>query len=201
MMHEEEEHQARVEAMIGGAIKGTVKYEVFIGGKPVAVETKLTTDKARAMPHAHEHARTRTNTHTHTQHAKPNNQVQHFEYCLEPQKLEKWRAAVRAEWGKVEAKADFAAAEKKRKRAKMELALAALEVEENPLQSSQSFSSAEEPKEPAKEKTTAAAAESESAAAAAESESTATADSSRLMQAAAGVARVAVNVAERSGLI
>ena len=65
MMNEEEDHQARIEAMIGGAIKGTVKYEVSIGGKPMAVETKLTLDKARAMPHAHEHARTRTNTHEH----------------------------------------------------------------------------------------------------------------------------------------
>ena len=89
-MHEEEEHQARIEAMIGGAVKGTVKYQVLIGNKPVEVETKLTADKARAMPHSHIHARTRTKTHTHEHARAPNNQVQHFEYCLEPQKLEKW---------------------------------------------------------------------------------------------------------------
>ena len=149
-MHEEEEHQGRIEAMIGGTIKGIIKYEVEIGKKAVLMETKLTADKARATPHTHEHAHTRTNARTHERARASNSQVQHFEYCLEPQKLEKWRGAVRAEWDRIEASKALQEAEKKRKRAELKAKLPECDVDDAKLESSQSY---EEEEEPATEKT------------------------------------------------
>ena len=123
---------------------------------------------------------------------------------MDPHMLAKYKAAVRAVHAKRAAKENLAEAEKKRRRAAFEAEMADLDVQDATLESSQSYEDepAEEKEEenPALAEAKAAAAAAESAAASA-AESTAAAESSRLMQAAAGVARVAVGVAERSGLI
>ena len=119
-----------------------------------------------------------------------------FEYVLDPHMLDKYKNAVSAVHVQRTAKNNLKEHEKKRRRAELEHELAEMDVEAAKLESSQSYE--DEPEEKEKEEPTA---ENGAAAEAAAAESTAAADSSRLMQAAAGVARVAVNVAERSGLI
>lgn len=150
---------------------------------------------AWCIAHARTHARARA----------PTKQVQIAEYAMDPHMLAKYKAAVKAVHAKRTAKENLAEAEKKRRRAAFEAEMADLDVQDATLESSQSYEDepAEEEKEEPKEENPALAeakAAAESAAASA-AESTAAAESSRLMQAAAGVARVAVGVAERSGLI